>query len=141
MLKTYKHKHFSSIFELRIMAKSHIFGKKAEAAVVNLLEANHFTILEQNYTKFCGEIDIIAQKDDVIIFVEVKARNNPRASMFEIVTPSKQQKIIQTARAYIAATNKHQMTHRFDVALIVGNECDDTKITYIPNAFYQKGGL
>jgi len=123
------------------MAKSHIFGKKAEVAVVNLLKANHFKILEQNYTKFCGEIDIIAQKDDVIIFVEVKARNNTQTSMFEIVTPSKQQKIIQTARTYIAETNCHQKTHRFDVALVAGNKCDDTKITYIPNAFYQKGGL
>lgn len=123
------------------MAKFHIFGKKAESAVVNLLQANHFTILEQNYTKFYGEIDIIAQKDDVIVFVEVKARNNPQTSMFEIVTPSKQQKIIQTARAYIAATNKHDMIHRFDVALVAGNKCDETKITYIPNAFYQKGGL
>lgn len=121
------------------MIKSHKFGKKAEIAVVNLLQANHFKILEQNYTKFYGEIDIIAQKDDIIVFVEVKARNNSQTSMFEIVTKSKQQKIIRTALAYIAATKKQYVTYRFDVALIAGNKCDDTKITYIPNAFYQNG--
>jgi len=123
------------------LIKSHVFGKKAESAVVNLLQADHFTILEQNYTKFFGEVDIIAQKDDVVIFVEVKARNNSQISMFDLVTPSKQQKVIKAARAYIAYNNLKNMTYRFDVALVQGNKNDETEITYIPNAFYQKGGL
>lgn len=121
--------------------KSHIFGKKAEAAVATLLQSHHFVILEQNYTKFFGEIDIIAQKDDVIIFVEVKARNNAQISMFELVTPSKQQKIIKTAHAYIAETKKHSMTHRFDVALVHTDKLDNIQIRYVSNAFCQKGGL
>ena len=119
--------------------KAQAFGKKAESAVVNHLQYNDFTILEQNYTKFFGEIDIIAQKDDVIVFVEVKARNNSQVSMFELVTPSKQRKIIQTARAYIAQTQRTNMTYRFDIALVQGNKCDDTDIVYVQNAFYQKG--
>ena len=121
------------------MNQQHLFGQAAESAVVNLLQANHFTILEQNYKKFFGEIDIIAQKEDVIVFVEVKARNNPQTSMFSLVTPSKQQKIIKVARAYIAKNRRENITYRFDVALVHGNKNNETEITYIPNAFQQRG--
>ena len=114
-----------------------LFGNAAETAVANLLQVNNFTILEQNYTKFFGEIDIIAQKENIIVFVEVKARNNPKLSMLELITPSKQRKIIKVAREYIAKTNQHCVTYRFDVALVCGNN----NITYIENAFEQMEGL
>lgn len=123
------------------MTKSHIFGKKAESAVANLLQSEHFTILEQNYTKFFGEIDIIAKKDDVIVFVEVKARNNSQISMFELVTQSKQQKVIKTACAYISEKKLYKKTHRFDVALVEGDRDGNIKIRYIPNAFCQTSFL
>lgn len=111
-----------------------LFGNNAELAVVDFLIENSFTILEQNYAKFFGEIDIIAQKDDLIVFVEVKARNNPQASMLTLITPSKQRKIIKVAREYISKFGQERATYRFDVALVVGEK----NITYIPNAFTQK---
>lgn len=111
-----------------------LFGNKAELAVATFLQENNFTILEQNYAKFCGEIDIIAQKDDVIVFVEVKARKNPQTSMLTLITQSKQQKIIKVAREYISRLSTHNVTYRFDVALVSG----DKGITYLPHAFAQK---
>lgn len=112
-------------------------GKISEELVANLLQKDRFVILKQNYKRFFGEIDIIAKKDDIIVFVEVKARTNPKKSMYELVTPAKQQKIIKVAQEFIAHNNFENMTYRFDVALV---KCQGNKkeISYISNAFYQK---
>lgn len=113
---------------------SHILGQSAELEIVNLLQSQDFIILEQNYKKFFGEIDIIAQKNDLIIFVEVKARTNPKTSMLELVPQSKQKKIKQTANAYIAKNSK-KVSYRFDVALVQYCKEDNPQITYIAHAF------
>lgn len=112
-------------------------GQAAESLITNILQKDKFTILEQNYKKFFGEIDIIAQKEKLIIFVEVKARTTPKTSMFEIVSPAKQRKIIQVAKEYIANNKFIDVTYRFDVALVEYKQTSKD-IAYIPNAFYEK---
>lgn len=113
-------------------------GKESESLVASYLQQNGFIVLELNYKKFFGEIDIIAQNDNLIIFVEVKARKTPKTSMFEIVTRAKQQKIIMVAQEYIAKKNLEHVIYRFDVALVKYQKNNEKKITYIPNAFCQK---
>ena len=60
------------------------FGKQSEDFIALYLQKLGFKILEQNYKKFFGEIDIIAKKNDLVVFVEVKARKNSQISI-EIV--------------------------------------------------------
>lgn len=112
-----------------------ITGQQGEAAVVKLLQKQGFQILETNYRKFFGEIDIIAQKGNVLSFIEVKARRNSLVSMHELVTPVKQRKIILVAKTFISRQQfPEDIVYRFDVALVQMHD-DDCKITYIPNAF------
>ena len=112
-------------------------GKFGEQAVIDHLVLQKFKILAQNYQKFFGEIDIIAQKDDLIIFVEVKTRKNSFLTMHNLVSYSKQQKIIKTARFFISSntTPLQNKTFRFDVALLHLQDNIKTELTYIPNAF------
>lgn len=112
-------------------------GKDSEDLVAQKLQEEGFKVLEQNYKKFFGEIDIIAQKKDLVVFVEVKARTSPKTSMFELVQPAKQKKIIQVALDYITKKNLDNITYRFDVAL-VKYQNDIVEMSYIPNAFYQR---
>ena len=115
-------------------------GKKGEALVVAHLEQAGFTIAKTNYTSRQGEIDIIAYKHDLIVFVEVKLRQNPQFSLSDLITPAKQRKIIKTALYYI---NQNQLLHksdetmyRFDVAFVEGcHNYPQYTITYIENAF------
>ncbi len=77
-------------------------GNIQEKIAIDFLIKNGYNIKICNYTKQCGEIDIIAQKDDYIHFIEVKYRKitnygYPR----EAVTKSKQTKIKKTALYYI----------------------------------------
>lgn len=116
-------------------------GNAGEDAVVAYLEKDGFAILARNFTVFGGEVDIIARKQEVLAFVEVKARTTAYFNLSEVMVPAKQHKIIKAARSYIF---KHQLAcedlvYRFDVALLARqNETWD--ITYIPNAFTDMRG-
>ena len=80
--------------------KTQISGKLGEDAACKYLKKQNYQILERNYRKRYGEIDIIAQKSNKLIFAEVKTRSGERyGTPSEAVTFSKQQKIIKTAEA------------------------------------------
>lgn len=111
-----------------------IFGDQAEAFVAQELRKQGFHICELNYQKLYGEIDIIAQKDDLLLFVEVKARRNEYDSMYEIVTISKQRKLALVAREYISRNHINDKICRFDVAFVQTNDTQKT-LHYIADAF------
>jgi len=109
-------------------------GKAGENIVVAALKKKGYSILDRNYRRQYGEIDIIAGKKDLLLFIEVKMRKNPRFDLEYLITYSKQRKIVTVAKEYIARYNHDQKTCRFDVALIEGT-IKNHKLTYIPNAF------
>lgn len=111
-------------------------GKKGEQLVAHYLQQQGFTIRELNLRYRCGEIDIIAEKDEVRSFIEVKLRQSHYFALSEVITPSKQRKIVTTARLYNSKHHDACVIYRFDVALVEPNG-DDYTITYIPNAFTQ----
>lgn len=112
------------------------FGNFSETFVVEYLVQQGFTVLERNYKKFFGEIDIIARKGNIIAFIEVKARKKEDSMMYELVNVRKQHKIGMVARLFISnlASLQDNFVYRFDVALVSGVE-GKQNITYIPNAF------
>ena len=109
-------------------------GQTGENLVAIMLKKDGFIILHKNYRKRYGEIDLIASKGDLLVFVEVKMRKNPKFDLGYLITHSKQKKITMVAKEYIARYNHDQKTCRFDVALIKGTQ-EKHSITYIPNAF------
>lgn len=114
-----------------------LYGKQGEAHVATYLKQQGFFIVDQNYRKFFGEIDIIARKENLYIFVEVKTRKSNRIPLGSLIAPSKQKKIIATAESYIA---QHQLTDaifRFDVALLQLDKAT-YKLEYVENAFVKK---
>jgi putative endonuclease len=111
------------------------FGKSAESMVAQQLKNQKFSILAQNYRIKQGEIDIIAIRDDLVIFVEVKARVHNTFDIGTVITQSKQRKIIYTAQHFLQHNPSFEYKScRFDVALIE-QLLPYPKITYIPNAF------
>lgn len=109
-------------------------GAKGEQAAAEWLKKEGFTVHCINYQTRCGEIDIIAQKKELLVFVEVKTRTAITFALSEVITPSKQKRIIKTAYAYIHAHKIVNSVFRFDVALVELNK----SITYIPNAFSER---
>lgn len=113
-----------------------LLGLQGEELVCSFLTKKNFTILEKNYTSRTGEIDIIAKKNDLLTFVEVKTRTTAYFPISTVVNKTKQRKIIKTA-LYFLAHNPHPETIiRFDVATVIING-PSHEIQYIPNAFTQ----
>ncbi len=110
-------------------------GFLGEAHVVTWLQQNGYTVLRQNYATKLGDIDIIAKKDNTVSFIEVKTRFTTYFDLSELITPSKQRKIILTARRYIALYGNHNNIYRFDVALVEKTP-EGLVVSYIENAFY-----
>lgn len=114
-------------------------GKNGEDRVAHFLRKSGYEVIVRNYQCRFGEIDIIAQKGEYIIFVEVKTRKeNSFVSPAEAVDLRKQQRMILTAEDYISKT-ECLLQPRFDVAeVIVSKRPDGTEkysLNYIKNAF------
>jgi putative endonuclease len=109
-------------------------GKEGELIVAQHLKKTGYTILAQNYRKPFGEVDLIAQKNDTVIFVEVKLRNNPLIDPAEVISVPKQRRIISVAKHFLSKHTHIDVVCRFDVALIEQNN-NSINLQYIPNAF------
>ncbi|MCL5875957.1 MAG: YraN family protein [Candidatus Dependentiae bacterium] len=117
------------------MSKQH--GYAAEQFVANHLEKEGFVLLAKNYVSRYGEIDIVAHKDETLLFIEVKQRTKKYFDLSELVTTSKQKRIIATAKYFLLNNDYSDKICRFDVALLEG-ALPDPKLTYIPNAFTEQ---
>lgn len=113
--------------------KTREIGNIGEDLAVNFLLKLNYEILDRNYTKNHGEIDIIARDQNFIVFIEVKSRKNtnfgyPR----DFVNLKKIKKLQETAQIYLVKKNLNNIPFRFDVIEIVFEE---EKIEHIINAF------
>ncbi len=112
-------------------------GNIGEEAVCRFLEQKGAEILCRNYTIRGGEIDIIAQYGDMLLFVEVKTRQ-PHAlqSGAAAVDLRKQQCVRRTAEQYLLKLAQPPAQTRFDVAEVEYAGHTVHRIRYIPGAFY-----
>lgn len=111
-------------------------GLKGENAACAFLKKNGYRIISRNYRKSFGEIDIIAQKDENISFVEVKTRKSTEFGLpCQAVTKSKMDRIKKTAKTYIIE-NSLDENYSFDVIEIYYNGISILNIEHIKNAFY-----
>lgn len=119
---------------MQIKSKRDI-GYAGETAVCKFLRKNGYEILKKNYTVRGGEIDIIAKKNDCVVFVEVKTRKlDAFQSGEEAVTKSKQKRIIKTAKRYFSLLDE-PCSGRFDVAVVEMSGEEIKKIKYYVSAF------
>lgn len=114
-------------------------GKSGEDRVAAFLRSKGYKVVKRNYSCRFGEIDIIAEKGEYIVFVEVKTRKtNSLVSGSDAVDIRKQQRIMLTAQDYIIKT-ECELQPRFDVAVVTVIKNPDGRDTYnlnyITNAF------
>jgi putative endonuclease len=77
-------------------------GRRAEAAARAYLEMRGFKIIEQNYRRPSCEVDIIASKDGVVHFVEVKYRSDDeQGGGLEAITPAKLKRMRRAAWTWV----------------------------------------
>ena len=111
-------------------------GNYGEELASRFLKDLGYEIVEQNYQFGHGEIDIIAKDDEILVFVEVKYRQNLEFGPPELSIPiSKQKQIRKTAEAYLYEKEIKDVPCRIDVIAILHLKDTKPKINHIINAF------
>lgn len=117
------------------MAQHNELGKKGEQLAVDFLLNNGYSIIKRNYRFDKAEVDIIAQKNEILAIVEVKTRStidfgNPQ----NFVKPKQIQRLVKAVDEYVTV-NDLDVEVRFDIIAIV-KEGKHYKIEHLENAFY-----
>ena len=109
-----------------------LLGRIGEKKAEKHLKSVGYKILDKNFTTNLGEIDLVAQDGEYIVFVEVKTRaNTDFGNPSEAVNHKKRQKYKNLASLYLQKNGKTDCPCRFDVVEITGKN-----INHIINAFY-----
>jgi len=121
------------------MAQHTTTGAQGEEIAVRYLTGRRYEIVERNYRCRHGEIDIIARRRNVLVFVEVKTRRSRAfGSPLEAVSLKKQRSISAAAQTYLQHNRLAGCAARFDVigVLLCGGATD---LEHIENAFELPG--
>ena len=116
-------------------------GAHWERTAESYLSAKGLTLLHRNFSSRLGEIDLIMEDNQTIVFIEVRYRKNSRhGSGAESITMQKQNRISRTAAWYLANNPKRaEKFCRFDVISIDAQK-NAQGIDWIQNAFYSTIG-
>ena len=112
-------------------------GAKGEKIACDYLLKNGYKILETNYhySKF-AEIDIIASKNNVLIFVEVKARSTLNyGHPLEAISPNKLKRIYMAMLNYLEHSSQNYLNYQLDIVSIIG--FDNSKIEHLENVGFE----
>jgi putative endonuclease len=116
------------------------FGQAAEISAERYLRRKGFRILERNRRSITGELDLIAETGNVLVFVEVKARRSSRyGGAVAAVNLRKQRRLVSLAAQYLAYHQIQNRACRFDVVLYDGDSAASLAIDHIENAFEVPG--
>ena len=114
-------------------------GSRGEAAAAEYLKSRGYGILERHYRGAGGEVDLIARKEDCLVFVEVKASQGREGGDYppeERVRSHKRTHLARAARHYLARRSAGtDLECRFDVVAVVFGTEAAPEITHLENAF------
>lgn len=112
-----------------------IRGRIGEGLAAESYQKQGFIILKRDYRFGRAEVDIIAQKGNILAIVEVKWRSNTYFGDPQSFVSKKQQRSLITAANHYVNSNHLDVSVRFDVVSIVGQQ-PKIDIQIIENAFY-----
>lgn len=117
------------------MAEHNDIGKLGEEIAANFLDQQGYEILERNWKFEKAEVDIIAQKDDFLVAVEVKTRTTDAFGLpQEFLKPAQIKRLVKAVDEYM---QQHKIANevRFDVIAVIIQKNDHT-LEHITDAFY-----
>ncbi|MBC3756830.1 YraN family protein [Hyunsoonleella sp. SJ7] len=117
------------------MAQHTQLGKKGEQLAVDFLVKNGYDIVERNYRFEKAEVDIIAQKGDILAIVEVKTRSTTDfGDPQDFVKPKQIKNLVKAVDEYVTV-NDLDVEVRFDIIAIVKGD-KSFNIEHLEDAFY-----
>ena len=125
---------------MTILDPRKLFGQAGESAAEEYLRHKGYRIVGRNLRSPTGELDLVAEDGQVLVFIEVKARRTDAyGGAIHAVHQRKQEKVIQLAAQYLARHHIKNRLCRFDVVLLQGSNAVVPQIEHIQNAFEVSG--
>jgi putative endonuclease len=123
-----------------ILDPRRLFGQEGESAAEQYLRHKGYRIVARNLRSSVGELDLVAEDGQVLVFVEVKARRTDAfGGAIHAVHQRKQKKLIRLAAQYLSRHHVEGRLCRFDVVLLQGTDDVAPQIEHIQNAFEVSG--
>ena len=117
-----------------------LFGQSAELAADAYLQKKGYRILGRNVRLNSGELDLVAQLGETVVFIEVKARRTETyGGVSYAIDRRKEQRVIKLAAQYLAKHKLNGQPCRFDVILCKEGQMTSIEIEHIENAFEVPG--
>ena len=94
-------------------------GRRGEEIAASYLTEKGYKILERNWSCVSGELDIIVEQNDTLVFVEVRTRRGNRfGTAEESITPAKQVRLVELAQTYLQESATVPRSWRIDVVAV-----------------------
>ena len=117
------------------MTGKKLLGDAGEGAAAEMLRSRGYRIVARNHRCRRGEVDLIAEKGELLIFVEVRTRATKAfGGPEETVSPAKQRRVLAAARDFLARWRGPERGARFDVVAVV-DAPGGPKLQHFENAF------
>lgn len=114
----------------------HRLGALGESAAESHLRSLGMEILARGWKSRRGEVDLVAEDGEVLVFVEVKTRSDDdHGSPAEAVTPRKRRRLAHAALDYLTRTGSGERPARFDVVEVRRDAGGALRVTHVPDAF------
>ena len=111
-------------------------GPRGEALAWHFLKQRGYRILEKNYRTRFGEVDVVAEKDQSVVFLEIKTRrNHDFGRPEEAVDRRKQGKMARVAESYLQARGLGERAARFDILSVIWDGTREPEFSLIEDAF------
>ena len=117
------------------MAAHNELGKKGEKMALDYLIADDYEVLEINYRFSRAEVDIIARKDELLVFVEVKSRSSLKFGVPESSVNNKKIRLLMDAAYHYMEKIDHSWEIRFDIISLLIKKNQTPFLKHIKDAF------
>lgn len=116
------------------MARHNEIGAWGEQMARDYLRRNGYTVFDANTHVGHKEIDIIATKDNIIAFIEVKTRSSSFKDPTDAIDYKKIKRLTRAADSFLQT---HNIIHepQFDIITVIGTPDGEHKLTHYPDAF------
>jgi putative endonuclease len=117
------------------MARSHDLGRRGEDIAAAYLRGRGWRILDRNWRFHHKELDLVAERNGVVAFVEVKARDaGGWGHPLEAITAAKRRDLIVAARAWVGLRGTAGQSYRFDAVAVIRGQ-DRTRVEHVEGAW------
>ena len=124
------------------MARHLDVGKRGEAAAAERLQADGYRILDRNWRSRQLELDLVAEKDGVLVFVEVKTRAaDALATPEDALGTVKQNRLVRAAALYLSEHGRWDAPCRFDLMAVSVHPDGRLDLTHVEDAFDHTASL